>query len=368
MGWARADLRHARTVVILMGMKPRLLRADNFTPLERTPWGGTRICTHLKAALGLQGGRSIVGESWEVSVEPSFPSRMADSGVPLADVIAAAPEAWLGQAVTQRYHRQTPLLVKLLDAAENLSVQVHPSDDDPHLQADESGKPESWIILHAAPGAGLYLGFRQGVREEDVAACLQEGGRLDALMNFVPVQPGDTFQIEAGTPHAIGRGLTLIEPQHVTPGKRGITYRFWDWNRLYDPQGRRDPAGRPRPLHLERSLAVTRWEGPQGEALVSRCRAHRKTLAAGALRHERMVSWAWFHVDRLSGSGRWRWVLPDSMIALTAVSGAAAILYGGEETALRRGQSMVIPACIDEVTVIGQATQLFATYVPTGPG
>ena len=350
---------------MLVGMKPRLLRSDNLTPPARTPWGGTRICGHLKAGLGLKVSHPIVGESWEVSVEPSFPSRMADSGALLSEVIAAAPGEWLGPEVAQRYRGQTPLLVKLLDSADNLSVQVHPSDDDPHLREDESGKPEGWIVLNAEPGAGLYLGFQVGVRRGDVAACLRDGGRLDSLMNFVSVQAGDGFLIEAGTPHAIGRGITLIEPQHVTPGKRGITYRYWDWNRRYDPQGRQDPAGAPRTLHLERSLAVTRWDRPQGDALVSRCRVHAQTLANGAVRHERLVRWPWFHVERLSGSGALRWPLPPSMVALTAVSGAAVIAAGGEALALRQGQSLVIPACVDEVVVTGQETELFATYVPT---
>src|SRR5690606_5724972 len=138
------------------------------------------------------------------------------------------------------------------------------ADGDPALGPGESGKPEAWVVLEADAGAGLYLGFREGVHRADVERCIAAGGALDALMNFVPVTAGDAFVIEAGTPHAIGRGLTLLEPQFVAPGCTGITYRYWDWNRRYDAAGALDPAGAPRALHLARSLDVTRWDGPRG--------------------------------------------------------------------------------------------------------
>ena len=343
---------------------PRLLRADNLTPPSRTPWGGTRIRDALKAGLNLSQSDMRVGESWEVSVEPSFPSRMQDTNTLLSDVIGEAPEAWLGHEVSRRYGGQLPILVKLLDAADNLSVQVHPHDHDPLLGPDESGKPESWIILDAEPGAGLYLGFKDGVGRQDVSTCLRDGGALNTLMNFVPVHRGDGFIIEAGTPHAIGKGITLIEPQHVTPSKRGVTYRFWDWNRRYDADGRQDPSGAPRPLHLARSLDVTHWDGERGEAFVRSCRSNSWTLSEGALAHERLVSWPWFVVERLYGDGGLSWKLPSSLVALTAVAGRGVLVFGGREVVIRCGQSLVIPACLSELEVIGQRVELIATYAP----
>jgi mannose-6-phosphate isomerase len=122
-----------------------------------------------------------VGEAWEVSVEPSFPSRVLGSDDTLAARIAQEPGAWLGSP-----EARLGLLVKLLDADEPLSLQVHPAIGDPALLADESGKPEGWIILEATPGAGLYLGFTEGTSRAQVAECLEEGGGSVGADEFCP--------------------------------------------------------------------------------------------------------------------------------------------------------------------------------------
>ncbi len=337
---------------------PVRLKADNFTPAKRTPWGGTHIVSRYKAQLGIT-CEGVVGEAWEVSVEPSFPSHCID-GTVLADQIATDPEAWLGTADAERYG-QCPLLVKLLDADDNLSVQVHPTDDDPDLAGDESGKPESWVVLDARPGAGLYLGFRDGVARSDVQACLTRSGPLDELMTFVPVTAGDAFIIEAGTPHAIGAGVTLLEPQHVAPGRRGVTYRFWDWNRRYDEQGERDLMGQPRALHVDRSLTVTSWDAPRGDAFIRTCRAACTTLADGSLRRDRVVDWRWFQVERWSGSGALSVHTDDRLLALTCVGGSLDIESGLGDLHLRRGESGVIPAKAGHLEVRATDGLVFVT-------
>jgi hypothetical protein len=254
--------------------RPVVVRPDNFTPPERTPWGGRRIPERYKD--GLVEVDAPVGESWEISVEPDFPARIdgAASDQPglegrLLDAhFHEDPVGWLGDDSDLG----CALLVKLLDAATPLSVQIHPGDDDPSLGPGQSGKPESWWILDADPGAGLFLGLEDGVDERSMRRAVESGEDVSALLHFVEVAPGDFFLIEAGTPHAIGAGVTLVEPQRVRPGRRGVTYRYWDWNRTYDDQGRPDPQGRPRALHLEEALACTRWDLPRGEALLERVR------------------------------------------------------------------------------------------------
>jgi mannose-6-phosphate isomerase len=335
---------------------PSRLAADNFTPATRTPWGGTRILSRYKAHLGIE-ATGVVGESWEISVEPSFPS-VLESGEMLSDAIARNPEAWLGVEDARRYG-QCPLLVKLLDADENLSVQVHPADDDDALAHDESGKPESWVVLDAEPGAGLYLGFREGVSREDVEACLRDGGPLDELMAFVPVSPGDAFVIESGTPHAIGAGITLLEPQHVTPGRRGLTYRYWDWNRRYDPSGKRHPQGKPRELHVTRSLEVTRWEAPRGDAFVETCRSAAISMSDGPVRRERVVDWRWFTVERWAGTGELT-IDTDRLLALTCVAGHVSITTDAGDLALSKGQSGVVPAAAPRLVLVADDAIVFA--------
>lgn len=337
-----------------------LLRPDNFTPPTRTPWGGERILSHFKPWLA--SAQTVVGESWEVSVEPSFPSRLAADGRLLSEVIAGDPEGWLGEAVAKRYKRQSPLLVKLLDTADNLSVQVHPAPGDPALASDESGKPESWIVLGAQPGAGIYLGLRQGVRRQDVAQMLSQEGPLYELLNFVPVRNGDVFVIGPGTVHAIGAGVTLVEPQHVEPGKRGLTYRFWDWNRRYDSAGRRDPSGSPRQLHVARSLAVTCWDGPQGEDFVEACRSRPEVLMEeGGARRARLLRTSYFEAERWSGSGEFKAGTEGSMTALTCVAGRAVVRGPEVDVTLTMGHSAVIPARAGVLEVEARECDVFVS-------
>ncbi len=290
----------------------------------------------------------MVGESWEISVEPSFPSAAMGDSTLLRDLISADPLGWLGSAVSQAYGGQTPLLVKLLDTADNLSVQVHPAMDDPALAEDESGKPESWIVLEARPGAGIYLGLREGVGRAEVEACLQARGPLDRLLNFVPCKPGDAFVIGAGTVHAIGAGITLLEPQHVAPGKRGLTYRFWDWNRLYDANGVRSPNGQPRQLHVERSLAVTNFAAT-GEAFVASCRAQSTPLSDGAVRHVRLLRSQWFEAESARGAGPLNVSLGGTMTGLTVLAGVVRIDTAGGTISVPRGQSAVVPARLGQI-------------------
>lgn len=224
-------------------MQPWLLSPDNFTSPTRTPWGGQRIVQHYKAGLHLDPQKqaySCVGESWEVSTDAQYPSRLSSTGESLHDALG----------------KPLPYLVKVLDTAAPLSVQVHPSDDFAGLKPGESGKPEAWFIHAAEPGAGVYLGFKPHVTKDSIRACLATNGPLNELMHFIPVQRGDVFEISPGLAHALGAGVTLVEPQAILPGKTGVTYRFWDWNRTYDPQGRESPTGTRRALHIEESLAV----------------------------------------------------------------------------------------------------------------
>jgi mannose-6-phosphate isomerase len=338
------------------------LHPDNFTPPQRTPWGGSKIGANYKAGLGLSDVQSKVGESWEISVEPTFPSRLVESGELLSEAIAQDPVAWLGAEIAHRHGGQTPLLVKLLDSADNLSVQVHPSGDDPKLGPGESGKPEGWVVLEAEPGGGLYLGFRPGVGASEVAACIDEGGALDELMNFVPVERGDAFVIAAGTPHAIGRGVTLVEPQWVAPGSSGVTYRFWDWNRRYNAAGDLDPTGKPRELHLARSLEVTTFLGAGDIPLSESCRFESVPLARAEWEFHRSVALECpaFVLERWQGSGQRLFKPFGTMVTLTCVKGRARLESSSGALNLRMGESAVVPAAEGEFTLYLYRGEIFS--------
>jgi len=164
---------------------------------------------------------------------------------------------------------------------------------------------------------------------------------------------GDFLVIDAGTAHAIGRGLTLVEPQRVLPGCRGLTYRYWDWNRRYDAEGRADPRGQPRALHVEEALAVTRWDAPRGDALLASRR-----IRAGAPDVDADPTWTslcgrdggvhsdHLHVARVHGSGKLPLPAWSSLRSITVLAGSVAI---GSVTIVR-GQTAALPARLDDET------------------
>lgn len=322
-----------------------LLRPDNFTPATRTPWGGKRLLRDYKS-LHVSGARDpVIGESWEVSIEPDFPGRL-DDGRLLREYIDADAESVLGEEAQR--HGSTALLVKYIDTSEPLSVQIHPDDHYDGLADGECGKPESWYIVEREPGAGLYLGFQRGTVEADVRARLADGRSLEPLLRFVAVEPGDFFLIDAGTPHAIGAGLTLVEPQHVIPGRRGVTYRYWDWNRRYDAQGRLHPTGSGRPLHVEHALAVTDWDRVQHDDFIASIRVRAGTpLLTDAPRFTPLagdgaLTSAWLRVGRLAGTGTIALPRLQRMHAITVLSGRVSV----GSLVVERGRSAVVPACL----------------------
>jgi mannose-6-phosphate isomerase class I len=340
---------------------PVLLRPDNFTPPTRTPWGGSRLAQSYKAAF-VQ-GTPVIGESWEISVEPDFPGQL-DDGRTLEDYLASEPLATLGGEAA-RGRTSTALLVKLIDAQLPLSVQIHPSDDYAGLAADECGKPESWYVIDREPGAGLYLGFTRGTEREHVERALRDGSSLEPLLRFVPVEPGDFFSIDAGTPHAIGGGLTLVEPQHVIPGRRGVTYRYWDWNRRYDARGREDAAGTPRALHVDHALAVTRWREVQQDGFLDaiRVRAPLPPLDGAAvvtaLAGDGGLENAWLRVSRLAGTGHAALPALDRLQGVTVLAGTVEIAG----LVVGPGRSAAVPAHLSGSEVVLQGAHAIVTAV-----
>lgn len=330
-------------------LRPRLLEAENFTPLRRTPWGGEAIARLKGLHRGADGsGPILVGESWEISIEPDFPSRL-EGGDLLSEFLAADAEAWLGG-------REASLLVKLLDAQDDLSLQIHPSDDDPALAEDEGGKPEAWYIVEHAPGAGVYFGLSDEATPHSIERALRGEGDLRQLLRFHPVRRGDFFLVEPGVPHAVGAGVFLVEPQRVLKGKRGITYRYYDWGRRYDEEGRPSAEGKPRALHAERALSVTDFERPRGPAFDEQTkrrlgeaelsvplRAEVLAGASGGLPSEHL------YVARLAGSGSAMIEKPPLLTGVTVVRGELEL----EGITIPSGRSAILPATLAHVRARG---------------
>ena len=204
-------------------------------------WGGNYF---QKFDKGL--GLTRVSECWELSTRDNDSSIVAsglDSGKLLNEVITKED---IGP-VMERFP-YFPLLIKLIDAKENLSVQVHPSDDYALKYENSFGKSEMWHIISADEGSGLYVGLNDDYSKEDIEKALKDGTILNNL-NFFKVKPGDTFIINPGTIHAIGKGVRLIEIQQNS----NLTYRLYDYGRV-------DQNGNPRELHIAKALEVINYK------------------------------------------------------------------------------------------------------------
>ena len=217
-----------------------------FAPrLKDYVWGGRNFERLFGRALP----PGVVAESWEVSAHPSAPTLVDEgplAGVSLAELFACWGTRLAGRRASQAVERGAfPLLFKLLDANQALSVQVHP--DDAHAAArhpGETGKTEMWYVLHAEPGAQVVLGFVPGTDPATLRRAAAER-RIDPYLNRVPVRPGDAVFVPAGTVHAILPGIVLVEVQQNSD----VTYRLYDW-------GRPGPEAGGRKLHLEQALAA----------------------------------------------------------------------------------------------------------------
>ena len=247
--------------------QPVLLQPDNFTPQQRTPWAGYQISRQLKGELLEWKEDRLIGEAWEFSAGPEYPSRLLQTGgnlpVNLPDLFEKYGE-YIGGASSN-----CELLIKLLGPSSPLSVQVHPPDDYQKLKAGECGKPETWLVLHAAPGAGLYLGLKKPMDPAAFARMIRSGQDLEGILQFVPVKAGDYFEIAPGVMHAIGPNVTLLEPQRVLANRRGKTYRLWDWNRRYNENGHvvgEKGEGQGRPLHIDEALPLIDTDRQVGRA------------------------------------------------------------------------------------------------------
>ncbi|RUA19159.1 MAG: mannose-6-phosphate isomerase, partial [Flavobacteriia bacterium] len=182
--------------------------------LKERLWGGTK----LKEVLGKPIESDITGESWELSGVKGDISEVANGpleGTSLEDLISKQPEAVLGKSVVERFGNEFPILIKFIDAKQDLSIQLHPNDKLAKERHNSFGKTEMWYIMDADPGAKLIVGFNKDVEKTEYIESLEQGTLLD-LMNYEEVEEGDTFFINTGKIHAIGAGVLLAEIQQTS--------------------------------------------------------------------------------------------------------------------------------------------------------
>ncbi len=203
-------------------------------------WGGNA----LKGKWGKKTDKDVIAESWELSCHKDGESVISNgeyAGMTLSEFIAKNPPVSGFKAQAFKFF---PILIKLIDAKTNLSIQVHPSDDYALVNEGQFGKSEMWYIVDAKEGSGVYCGFKEKYSIEEVANALKENRILD-LLNFIEAKKGDCIYIPAGTVHAICGGLLICEIQQNS----SLTYRLYDYDRV-------DAKGNKRELHIDKSLKV----------------------------------------------------------------------------------------------------------------
>ena len=281
-------------------------------------WGGERLKTEFNKNTAM----TPLAESWELSAHKDGQSVVTTgdyAGLTLTDYIAALGKEALGTACEK--YNYFPLLIKLIDAKGDLSVQVHPSDEYALEHEGEYGKTEMWYILDCEEGAALYYGFKEDTTREAYESAIREG-RLTDILNRVPVKRGDVFFIPAGTVHAIGAGILICEIQQNS----NTTYRVYDYLR-------RDKDGHLRPLHVEKALEVSCLGqspdlpriGDGDDVLLAEC---------GYFTVRRL---------RLNGTGE---VTADtsSFVSLMVTEGYGTLAYSGGTLSFAKGDSLFIPA------------------------
>jgi mannose-6-phosphate isomerase len=305
---------------------------DSIPPLRFKPifqpylWGGRRLAEWFKSAPA----DGPIAEAWLVSDEAKNPSIVADGPLAGASLREISPKL-LGSG--HRPGERFPLLLKLLDARDSLSVQVHPNDKQASLVGPgQRGKTEAWVILRAEPGSRIYAGIRRGVDEQELKRAAAEGRIAEALHHFEP-RVGDCIFLPAGTVHAIGAGLMIFEVQQTSD----ITYRLHDWDRI-DPK-----TGKARELHLERgfeSIDYNRGPTSQADVLIE------SLLPA---RRERLVSCDYFRLWRIAGERPFPVGAPRECRIVVAVQGRGELIAAGQTMPLQPGATWLIPAEVGEV-------------------
>lgn len=293
-------------------------------------WGGTK----LRDIYGMNCDYDVIAESWQMSAHPAGQSIVASGrhkGLAFADYLEIVKKGVLGWKCESL--AKFPMLIKFIDARENLSVQVHPDDDYALVHEDEYGKNEMWYVVDADPGSGLYVGFNRDVTREEVQRRVVDN-TITEVMNFYPTKAGDVYFIPAGTVHAIGAGNLICEIQQSS----NSTYRLYDYGRV-------DKFGNPRELHLEKALDVLNYKKYTPETRPDTPVDNGKLLAQ--CKYFETIA---YHVD-----GEQKLPLDSSTFHnVVCIRGKGQLTLGEYTLPIEAGESVFIPATDATLCVTGK--------------
>lgn len=314
-----------------------------FEPLlKQTLWGGDKIIPfkHLNTKM------EQVGESWEISGVKDFETIVAngpDKGKSLNQLVSEMKDQLVGKENYERFGDEFPLLVKFIDAHQDLSIQVHPSDEVAHRQGKSHGKTEMWYALPSTPGAMLYNGLKQQITPEQYKQMVENDTITDALARY-EVHEGDVFFIPAGRIHTIGAGCFVAEIQQTSD----VTYRIYDFKR-------KDKNGNYRELHTQLAAESIDY------TVLDNYRTEYEPLKNEGVQ---VVTCPYFTtaVYDLTEPMTLDYSELDSFVILIAVKGEGRLICNGEEMPFQMGDTVLFPATTNEVRVEGEV-KFLETYV-----
>lgn len=312
--------------------------------LKETIWGGDRIIPFK--GLDVRLGR--IGESWEVSGVPGMESVVSsgqDKGLTLTQLVHKYGPSLLGECNYKKYGDRFPLLVKILDAHDDLSVQVHPDDEVARRRGFDNGKTEMWYILSAGKGSRIANGFNRTVDSAEYES-LVETGKIEDVLNFMEVKPGEVYFMPAGRVHTAGKGCMMIEVQQTSD----LTYRIYDYHR-------KDKDGKERELHTDLAREAINFSDTQGHAVDY---ALRPNVPVNVIRSQ------YFSVNLLDADTDLLrdYSESDTFVILVMAEGQAEITCGKETFDIKAGSSVLIPASSLGITINPRKkARIIETYI-----
>ena len=318
------------------------------TLLKEKVWGGDALVSRYNKTYS---GSGIIGESWEISAVSDNLSVVSNgflAGNNIEELIEVYMGDITGDVIYEKFGNEFPLLIKLIEAREDLSIQVHPGNEMARERHKAYGKTEMWYVLESEKNAKIYTGFREGVTKEMYLDALAEGTLAD-LLNVETAEPGDVFFTPAGRVHAIGAGTVLAEIQQTSD----ITYRIFDWNR-------KNTGAEKRELHTDLAL----------DAIDFTATGHHKIKTNPDINTlGNLVKCEFFNTNiiRLDKILKREYYLNDSFVIFICVEGELKIRWDESYETMSKGETCLVPAMIKEITLEPmEETRLLEIFIETG--
>jgi mannose-6-phosphate isomerase len=302
------------------------------TVLKEKVWGGNALVSRFNKKAT---GSLHIGESWELSAINDNQSVISNgflAGNNIEELIEVYMGDITGDIIYEKFGNEFPLLIKFIEAQEDLSIQVHPNNLLAKERHKAYGKTEMWYILECKESSKIYTGFKDGVTKEIYEEAVRNG-RVEELMNVENAYPGDTFFTPAGRVHAIGAGIVLVEIQQTSD----ITYRIFDWNRKSSGKGKRE-------LHTDLALEAIDF---------NQTGKNKIRLEPVINKTENLVRCEFFNTNLISFNNSIvkEYYFNDSFVVYICIEGEFEICWEGNSEKVTKGETVLLPAMIKEVNL-----------------